>query len=75
MLISVIIKHDDEFKTVYSNLLTAEFVIEGENIEEGQTIGTVGSSGAFKISDDYHLHFEMLKDDAYVNPTTYIYFD
>lgn len=73
--LTVIIEHDDGFKTVYSNLLTAEFVVEGENVEEGQTIGTVGSSGAFEISDDYHLHFEMLKDDAYVNPTTYINFD
>ena len=73
--LTVIIEHDDGFKTVYSNLLTAEFVVEGESVEEGQTIGTVGNSSAFEISDDYHLHFEMLKDDAYVNPTTYINFD
>lgn len=73
--LTVIIEHDDGFKTVYSNLLTAEFVVEGENVEEGQTIGTVGSSSAFEISDDYHLHFEMLKDDIYVNPMTYINLD
>ena len=70
--LTVIIEHDGGFKTVYSNLLTAEFVVEGEKVKQGQTLGTVGSSATFEIADEPHLHFEMLKDSVYVDPTIYI---
>lgn len=70
--LTVIIEHDGGFKTVYSNLLTAEFVVEGEKVKKGQTLGTVGSSATFEIADEPHLHFEMLKDSIYVDPTIYI---
>lgn len=72
--LTVIINHDGGYQTVYSNLLTAEFVVEGEKVEAGQTIGTVGNSASFEISDDYHLHFEVLKDNKSINPTTCINF-
>lgn len=70
--LTVILKHENGFKTVYSNLLTTEFVNEGENVEKGQTIATVGNSASFEISDDSHLHFEMYKDGVSVNPTIYL---
>ena len=70
--LTVIIEHEGGFKTVYSNLLTAEFVVEGEQVKQGQTLGTVGSSSTFEIADEPHLHFEMLKDSEYVDPTIYI---
>lgn len=70
--LTVIIEHEGGFKTVYSNLLTAEFVVEGEQVKQGQTLGTVGSSATFEISDEPHLHFEMLKNSDYVDPTIYI---
>ena len=70
--LTVIIEHADGFKTVYSNLLTAEFVVEGEQVKQGQTIGTIGSSATFEIADEPHLHFEMLKDSIYVDPSIYI---
>ena len=72
--LTVIVEHDGGYKTVYANLLTAEYVVEGEQIESGQTIGTVGNSATFEIADDYHLHFEMLKDDEYVDPNNYMTF-
>lgn len=70
--ITVIIKHTDGFETRYANLLTSEYVTVGEKVSKGQTLGTVGNTAVFEISDNYHLHFEMLKDDEYVNPTIYI---
>lgn len=66
--LTVIVNHAGGYKTIYSNLLTAEYVVEGEEIEAGQTIGTVGNTATFEISDDYHLHFELMKDGEYVNP-------
>ena len=73
--ITVIVSHNNGYKTLYANLLTAEYVVENEEIKEGQTIGTIGNSASFEIADDYHLHFEMLKDEDYVNPKNYIDFN
>lgn len=70
--LTVTISHSDGFKTVYSNLLTTEFVSENETVEKGQTIGTVGETSSFEISDEPHLHFEMYKDNQLVNPTIYL---
>lgn len=70
--LTVIMEHEDGFKTIYSNLLTAEFVSEGEEISKGQTLGTVGNTAVFEFSDDPHLHFEILKDGEYVDPSIYL---
>ena len=69
--LTVVIEHQDGFKTVYSNLLTTEFVAVGDEVEKGQTIGTVGQSASFETLDESHLHFEMYKDGIPVNPTIY----
>lgn len=70
--LTVVIEHEDNFQTVYSNLLTSEFVVEGEKVEKGQSIGTVGNTAVFEIADEPHLHFEILKDSLPVDPTIYI---
>ena len=49
--------------------------VKGEKVEVGQTIGTVGNSASFEIEDEYHLHFELLKDNEYLNPVNYINFE
>ena len=70
--LTVVIEHVNGFKTIYSNLLTTEFVTEGEKVEKGQAIGTVGNSASFEIVDEPHLHFEILKDDINVDPNIYL---
>ena len=70
--LTVVVEHANNFKTVYSNLLTAEFVTEGEEIKSGQTIGTVGNTSTFEVLDEDHLHFEILKNNENVDPSIYI---
>ena len=70
--LTVIIEHVNGYKTVYSNLLSTEFVVEGEKVEQGQSIGTVGNTAAFEISDEPHLHFELLKDNEQQDPELYL---
>ena len=72
--LTVIINHDNGYQTIYSNLLTAEFVVKGEKVEKGQSIGTVGNTASFEVSDDYHLHFELLRNNEYLDPVIYINF-
>ena len=69
---TIVIEHENGFKTVYSNLLTSEFVVEGEKVEKGQSLGTVGNTAAFEIADEPHLHFEILKDNVAVDPNIYL---
>ncbi len=70
--LTIVIEHQNGFQTVYSNLLTSEFVVEGENVEKGQSLGTVGNTAAFEIADEPHLHFEILKDSVAVDPSIYL---
>ena len=70
--LTIIIEHANGFQTVYSNLLTSEFVVEGEKVEKGQSLGTVGNTAAFEIVDEPHLHFEILKDGVQVDPNIYL---
>mgnify|MGYP004633934219 FL=1 len=70
--LTIIIEHSDGFKTVYSNLLTTEFVKEGETVSKGQSLGTIGNSAAFEIADEPHLHFELLKNEETQDPKLYL---
>ena len=70
--LTVTIEHDNGYTSVYSSLLTAEFVKEGEQVTQGQTIGTVGNSAVFEVAEDNHLHFELLKDGSSINPEIYL---
>ena len=70
--LTIIIEHNKNYQTLYANLLTTEFVSEGEKVKKGQTIGTVGDTATFEIADEPHLHFEMLKDGEYVDPKMYL---
>ncbi len=68
--LTIVIEHDGQYQTIYSNLLTSEFVVEGEKVEKGQAIGTVGNTAVFEIADEPHLHFEIWKDSLPIDPTT-----
>ena len=70
--LTIVIQHDDVYQTIYSNLLTSEFVVEGEKVEKGQAIGTVGNSAVFEVADESHLHFEILKNSIQIDPSNYL---
>lgn len=70
--LTIVIEHANGYQTVYANLLTSEFVVEGEKVEKGQSIGTVGNTAVFETADEPHLHFEILKDSIQVDPSIYI---
>ena len=70
--LTVVIEHDDGYETVYSNLLTAEFVVEGEEVKQGQTIGTAGNTSVFESEMESHLHFEISKDGECIDPAILI---
>ena len=70
--LTVVVEHVNGFESIYANLLSTEFIKEGEEIKQGQGIGTVGNTAAFEIADEPHLHFELLKDGENLDPEIYI---
>ena len=70
--LTIVIEHQDGFETIYANLLSSEFVVEGENVKKGQSIGTVGNTASFESLDEPHLHFEVVKDSVQVDPSIYL---
>lgn len=65
----VIISHSGGYSTVYAHL-TSVAVSNGQYVAQGQTIGYVGSTG---FSTGPHLHFEVRKNGARVDPEAYLY--
>ena len=53
---------------VYSNLDSDIQVKQGDDIKQGNIIGTVGVSATGELADETHLHFEVIKDELQVNP-------
>jgi murein DD-endopeptidase MepM/ murein hydrolase activator NlpD len=60
------IQHDSTYMSRYAHLdRFAEGIHNGSSVLKGQVIGYVGSTGR---STGPHLHFELYKDQQYVNP-------
>ncbi len=66
----VTVEHADGYVSIYKGLDTAS-VANGEKIESGAKIGTVGTMMCEK-NMGAHLHLEMKKDGKYVAVTDYI---
>ena len=72
MGISIAIKHDNGLLTIYSNLSTDAMVEIGEQVKKGQAIGGVGKTASTKTLEGPLLHFQVFKDDKFVNPELYL---
>ena len=64
----LIVSHADGFSTLYAHC-SAILVETGENVSGGQKIAQVGATGAVTGA---HLHFELLRDEVYLNPEYYL---
>lgn len=65
---NVIIQHNYGFRTRYSHLRRLS-VSEGQVVEQGQQIGTLGSSG---LSTGPHLHFEVHLGENVIDPVPFL---
>lgn len=58
------IAHADGFVTLYGHM-SELCVSEGDKVKKNQKIGIMGNSGD---SSGRHLHYEVIKNDSYINP-------
>lgn len=73
---TVVIEHADGVESIYQGLspdLPVETVV-GHTVLTGEAIAGVGNSALCESAEASHLHFEMHKDGAAVDPSDYIVF-
>ena len=60
------IRHDGGYESGYAHMSTI-LVKRGQRVQQGQTIGKVGSTG---LSTGPHCHYELKLNGKYINPLT-----
>lgn len=68
----VVVDHKNGFKTMYANLNEETKVNVGDELVQGDIIGTVGNTALGDSTDEPHLHFEIMKQNKNVNPVEYL---
>jgi murein DD-endopeptidase MepM/ murein hydrolase activator NlpD len=63
------IDHGNGFHTLYGHMASQPYVSVGQQVDQGETIGPVGSTG---ISTGPHVHFMIRIDGDAVNPEDYL---
>ncbi|HAJ70210.1 MAG TPA: hypothetical protein DCO62_03165 [Alkalibacterium sp.] len=66
---SVIIDHGDGYSTLYAHMQANLSVAPGQSVSQGQQLGIMGTTGR---STGVHLHFEVRKDGATIDPMDFI---
>ncbi len=65
----LMIRHDDQYQTLYSHLDANFEVKEGQTVKRGQQIGVIGKPNS---GTGPHLHYEVLKDGENEDPGHYL---
>lgn len=68
--ITIVIDHENGYKTIYSNLASDSMVSTNQKVKAGEAISSVGNTAVFECMDPPHLHFEIVKEDKVVDPKT-----
>ena len=69
---TVTVDHGNGLKSVYNSIEANEALFEGAKVSQGALIGTVAANNLQEYKDGAHLHFEVWKDGAKVNPEEYL---
>ena len=69
---TVVIEHENGFKSLYSSLDSNVEVKAGDSVKMGQQIGTMSNSMLDEAELGVHLHFALYKDGALVDPNLYL---
>lgn len=69
---TVVIEHNGDLISIYSNLAAVPTVKVGDKVSTGTVIGAVGKTAIAESGLTPHLHFSMYKADEPVNPMDYL---
>ena len=69
---TVVLSHGNGYTTRYCNLNEETSVQIGDTLKCGDAVGTVGQTALLEVGTDPHLHFEVYKDNASIDPVTFL---
>ena len=69
---TVTIDHGNGLKSTYSNLADKPTVKEGDSVNAGDVIGSVGTTALCEVGQGSHVHVAMSNDGKSVDPTKYL---
>lgn len=69
---TVEITHGNGIVSIYSNLTQQGLAETGDVVKQGDIIGAIGETALFETLEESHVHVEMTRDGAYVDPQEYI---
>ena len=64
----IVLTHGDGYVTKYMSLETLPTLKVGTQVKQGELIGKMSSTQGSESKDGNHLHFEMYKNNAQINP-------
>lgn len=70
--VTVSIDHGNGIVTRYCNLNSGVTVSAGQEVSSGEEIGAVGETADIESKEETHLHFEVVKNGSYVNPSDFM---
>ena len=68
----ITVDHGDGLKSVYRFVDAVENLKVGDEVAQGDVIATVAAATGDEYKDGAHLHFEVMKNGANVDPTSYL---
>lgn len=71
---TVVIDHKNGYKSLYANLASDKNLKVGQEVKQGDAIGSVGATAIFESAEPTHIHFELYKENKLVDPAAYIEF-
>lgn len=60
---------DTGYTVIYSGLSKEMAVSAGDRVEQGDVIGSIGSETIIEAALGRHLHFEVIRDNKYIDPS------
>ena len=69
---TVVINHNNGYYTTYANLDDIGNLKPGMNVKEGDFLAHVGNYAFGEQTTEPHIHFEIIRDDEYLNPEEFI---
>jgi len=68
----ITIDHGNGVKSVYRFVTEAEGLKVGDTVKKGDVIATVAEASGNEYKQGAHLHFEIVKNNTSVDPSTYL---
>lgn len=69
---TVVLTHENGYKTVYANLEKDVSVSKDDKVAKDQELGKVGKTAISEFDMEPHLHFELISGEERINPMEFM---